>query len=204
MSNFFDSAKSDPNSLQDSLLGPRYDYSALIKNPSQLGMSNSGDKINNNFKGIQAYIDLLFSGGGKASKTGGPMGPQFFLKTGAKCKDIDSGEQVTRSIYINTIPLENTGVLSGFNSTFGGMQGFVPAIIKNISNVNPLGIFGSFMEGSNPDCQGVNLPTRRQNEFPKREVGYLTINDIKNLSPCLFENKINPLSGVPTECLEKC
>ena len=78
-----------------------------------------------NFKGIQAYIDLLFSGGGKASKTGGPMGPQFFLKTGAKCKDIDSGEQVTRSIYINTIPLENTGVLSGFNSTFGGAQGFV-------------------------------------------------------------------------------
>ncbi len=203
MSNFFTKAQDNPNQQRESLLGPRYKYSELIKNPSELGMSTSGDKISQNFKGLTAYLDLMFSGGGRANRQLGPLGPSFFVETGAKCNDKASGEQVKRSIYINTIPQENTGVIAGFNATFGGAQGFVPAIIHNIENINPIGIFSAFMEGTDPECHSVTLPTRRQNEFPKMQTGYLSTNDIKQLSPCLFPNKINPFEpNKRVPCLE--
>ena len=42
--------------------------------------------------------------GGGASKVNGPMGNKFFLKTGAKCKDTQSGKKVDRFMYVNNVP----------------------------------------------------------------------------------------------------
>ena len=81
-------------------------------------------------------------------------------------------------------------------------QGLIPGILNNIENVNPLGIFGAFMQGTNPDCMGVTLPTRNSNNVIGKKTGYLTVNDVKNLSPCLFSNKINPVTKKTASCIE--
>jgi len=202
MDNFFESASSDINNLEKKILGPRYSYTDHIKSPQELGMSGSGQSIKQNVDGLEAYVTLLFSGGGNASTVDGPLGKQFFLQTGATCQDIKSGEQVTRSLYINNIPVENTKLNSGMTLLFGKAQGLIPGILNNIENINPLGIFGAFLEGTNPKCMGVTLPTRNSNNVIGNETGYLTINDVKNLSPCLFSNKVNPITKKGASCIE--
>ena len=201
-SNFFESASNDIAGLEKKLLGPRYSYSDHIKSPDQMGMSGDGQSISANVDGLQAYVKLLFSGGGNASTVNGPLGKQFFLKTGAKCKDKKSGEQVTRSLYINNIPVENTPLNKGMTLLFGKSQGLIPGILNNIENVNPLGIFGAFMQGSNPDCMSVTLPTRNANNVKGKDTQYLTVSDVKNLSPCLFSNKTNPVTKKGASCIE--
>ena len=62
---------------------------------------------------------------------------------------------------------------------FGKSQGLIPGILNNIENVNPLGIFGAFMQGTNPDCMAVTLPTRNSNNVIVEKTGYLTVNDKK-------------------------
>lgn len=202
MSNFFETASNDISSLEEKILGPRYSYSDHINTPAQMGMSGDGNSIAANVDGLQGYVKLLFSGAGNASKVGGPLGKQFFIKTGAKCKDKLSGNQVTRSLYINNIPIENTKLSQGMSILFGKSQGLIPGILNNIENINPLGIFGAFMQGSNPECMPVELPTRNSNNIVGKETGYLTISDIKNLSPCLFNNRINPISKKSASCIE--
>lgn len=202
MSDFFESASNNISALESKLLGPRYSYTDHIKSPDEMGMSGDGNSIQANVDGLESYVKLLFSGGGNASKVKGPMGKQFFLKTGANCKDKKSGEQVTRSLYINNIPVENTELSKGMTLLFGKSQGLIPGILNNIENVNPLGIFGAFMQGTNPDCMSVTLPTRNSNNVIGKETGYLTVNDVKNLSPCLFSNKINPVTKKGASCIE--
>lgn len=202
MTDFFESASNNISSLETKLLGPKYSYSDHIKSPDEMGMSGDGNRIKKNVDGLQSYVKLLFSGGGNASTINGPLGKQFFLKTGASCKDVKSGQQVTRSLYINNIPIENTPLNKGMTLMFGKSQGLIPGILNNIENVNPLKIFGAFMEGTNPDCMGVTLPTKNSNNVKKKEKGYLTVNDVKNLSPCLFSNKINPVTKKGASCIE--
>ena len=52
MSNFFQEALENADGLEQKLLGPDYAYYKQIKNPSQLGMSSSGDSIVANLKGL--------------------------------------------------------------------------------------------------------------------------------------------------------
>ena len=201
MSNFFEKASNNLSELENSLLGEQFDYAGNIKSPPQLGMSPGGDRIQQNVDGLQSYVNLLFEGGGDASKQGGPMGKQFFLKTGAKCRDKKTGEQVTRSIYINNIPVENTKLTAGFNLMFGGAQGLIPGILNNAQNINPMGIFGAFMAGTNPDCMPVTLPARDSRGRVSTETQYMTVSDVKNLSPCLFKDRRNPITNKGADCI---
>ena len=106
MSNFFESASNNSSELENNILGPKYSYTTHIKTPDELGMSGDGNSIATNVNSLNSYSQLLFSGGGNASKVNGPLGKQMFMITGAKCKDIKSNQQVSRSLYINTIPVE--------------------------------------------------------------------------------------------------
>jgi hypothetical protein len=72
-----------------SLLGPSYDYWKSIKQPSEMGMSPgfSLGALANNVDGLLSYVEVLISGTGNASVTGGPLGNKFFLKTTGKCSE---------------------------------------------------------------------------------------------------------------------
>lgn len=199
MSTFFQDVINDVDKVEQELLGPDYNYVDQIKSPEEMGMSSKGtiSNITKNISGLVGYTELLVTGNGNASKPGGPLGDKFFLETGAKCKDIKSGEDVTRSIYISNVP---DGSIPFITQGMGGakftsFEGLVPGIMSNISNINPMQMFQAFMSGTTPECQAVTMPTIDNNNNRNLETKYLTNIDIKGLSPCLFPSKKNPITG---------
>lgn len=196
MSNIFDDVLGDMDNLEEEILGPSYSYSDNIKSPSNLGMSTSGKKIQKNADGLFAYSDILLFGKSKASKTGKPLGNKFFMETGAKCTDVVTGKQVTRSIYVNNIPDGSIPFLSadaGINMTT--FEGIVPGIISNVAHINPLGLLQAFVSGANPDCQAIEMQTVDSNNNKSTDMKYLTNLDIKSMNPCWFPNKTNPITN---------
>jgi len=200
MSNFFTDAVGDLGNLEKSLLGPDYKYYEQINTPLELEYPVTGapktSQIVYGVKGIFDYINLLVTGRGSASKTGNPLGDKFFLKTGATCKDIKTKKDVTRYIYINNVPDGNIPFIS---SGLGGVdftefEGLIPGTLTNLGKISPLEIFQAFLAGSDPSCQDIELETIDVNNNKSTERHYLTNIDIKNLSPCDFINKKNPLT----------
>jgi hypothetical protein len=203
MSNFFKKVMSDAKGLEEEVLGPDYNYTDFIKSPEELGMSDNGslDTLAHDVGGLLAYVELLASGNSAASKNNNqPLGDKFFLATGAKCKDIASGLEVTRSLYINNVP---DGDIPFISSAMGGMdfkdfRGLVPGVIGNLSNINPLQIFQAFVSGSMPDCQAIEMETIIEENGTSQstsKTAYVTNTDIQNMNPCWFPNKSNPVTN---------
>ena len=183
MANFFQKAKQDVKNLERELLGPDYDYVSFIKTPDDLGIGPEGSisQLVRNVGGLINYVELLSTGDGRASKIGGPLGDSFFLTTGAKCKDVATGNLVTRSIWVNNIPNGKipfiTTALNG--AKFTAFEGLVPGVLGNLAGIHPMQMFQAFTSGSNPDCQLVFKDTRNENNVPGKGSGYLTMEDIK-------------------------
>ena len=182
MTNFFEQASDNAKALEEKLLGPSYKYGDYINSPEEMGMSSSGSisSISRNIAGLIGYVTVLSSGGGQASKISGPLGNSFFLKTGAQCKDKASGELVTRSIYVNNIPDGSIPfITSGLGVKMTAFEGLIPGTMSNLAQINPMQIFGSFMEGTNPECEAITLPTRNSDNITSMETAYVTKSDIK-------------------------
>ena len=202
MSNFFEDVSKDATQVEEQLLGPNYKYYAKIKSPSELGMSSKGSfgALADDISGLISYAEVLVTGNSKASKTGGPLGPQFFLKTGQQCKAKDTGKMTTRYIYMDQKPDGNIPFISGgLGVNFSEFKGLIPGTFGNLNALNPFPIFTSFMEGSNPDCQELEMETTptdiNNNQTTQRE--YVTINDISNMDACSFtlNGGKNPVTG---------
>jgi|TARA_Y100000992_G_scaffold302599_1_gene277606 hypothetical protein len=191
MSNFFEEVGKDASAIEEELLGPTYKYYDYINTPSEMGMSSRGsfDNLSDNIGGLINYTKLMVSGGGKASKTGQALGPQFFLKTGQKCRAVDSGDMTTRYIYMSQKPIGNIPFISsGLGVNFSSFKGLIPGTMENLNDMNPLAIFSAFTAGSNPDCQELTMETTptKINDYKRSETHYVTINDIRSMNPCLF------------------
>tara|TARA_Y100000592_G_C5429184_1_gene297389 strand:+ start:248 stop:1045 length:798 start_codon:yes stop_codon:yes gene_type:complete len=197
MSNFFKDVVNDLDAVQQEFLGPNYEYWNQIKSPDQLGMSGDGNlgALGNDIAGLVKYIKTLVTGGG-ATTTSAPLGDRFFLKTGAKCVDVKSGEKVTRSLYIDNIPNGDIPFISsGLNHNFNTFEGIIPGTMQAAGNINPLSLFQSFMEGTDPSCASVSLPIRSVNNVTSMGTGFVTETDIRNIDPCIFVGGKNPVSG---------
>ena len=145
---------------------------------------------------IYFFTKLLVEGGGKASRVSGPLGDRFFLKTGAKCKDVESGQQVNRSIYINNIPDGDIPFISsGLGQDFTEFEGLIPGTLSNLANINPLAIFQAFLTGTNPECTATKLEIIDASNNASYDTKYLTMTDIKNMNPCWFPDHKNPITG---------
>jgi hypothetical protein len=181
-----------------------YPYYKYIRTPSEMGMSNEGSlsALENNINGLVGYVDLLVSSRGEASSTGEPLGNKFFYKTGAKCKDILTKLDVDRYIYVNNVPQKNIPIVSsGMGIDFTEFKGLIPGTINSINNINPMEMFQAFFTGSKPDCQEINMETIDIYNNKSTESHYVTLIDIKNMNPCLFSDKQNPVTG--EKCTEK-
>ena len=202
MTDLFSRALENVDQLQEDVLGPNYNYTKQIKTPQEMGMNSKGDirTISNNISGLVGYTQLLVTGSGKASKTGGPLGDKFFLETGGKCKDKASGDLVTRSIYVDNVPDGSIPFITqGLNGAkFSTFKGLIPGTMSNLSKINPFKMFQAFVAGSNPQCRAVSLPTVDDNNRKKIETRYVTDLDIKEIDPCGFSSKRNPVTQ------EKC
>ena len=195
---FFDDVLHNAKKVEDDILGPDYEYWKQIRTPKQLGMSSKGSikAISRDVAGLIDYTEVLVSGRGRASATGGPLGNKFFLKTGAKCKDKTTKKLVDRYAYINNVP---DGGIPFISSAMGGasfstFEGLVPGALGNLGAMNPMTIFQAFMTGSNPECQELTMETIDANNNRGKETQFVTLIDIKNMNPCSFSNNRNPVT----------
>ena len=202
--NFFENVLGNAKQVEEDLLGPDYKYWKQINRPSQIGMSSRGSlgAIGDDVEGLIAYVELLVSGGGKASRTGKPLGNKFFLETGATCKDKATGNDVDRYIYINNVPDGSIPFLSSaMGVNFAEFKGLIPGTMSNLGDMNPFAIFQAFMMGSKPDCQELTMETIDVNNNISKESQHVAVADIKNMNSCWFLDKKNPVTG--QGCIEE-
>ena len=188
--NQMDESKSDPTGMQARLLGPDYNYSKQIKPPGELGMSSEGsfDVLADDIGGLIAYVNVLVTGKGKASRTGQPLGTKFFLPTSMNCTDVETGNDVTRSIYVNNVP---DGTIPFISEAMGGegfdeFRGLLPGVMSNLAQINPLQILQAFVNGPSPNCQAITMETIHANNVKGRATGYVTNTDINVMNPDWF------------------
>lgn len=190
MAGFFDKLSSGMGDLEKKFLGPTYNYAKQIKTPKEIGMSSEGtmDALGDDVQGLIAFTEVLVSGGGDASRVDGPLGNRFYLKTGGQCTAPD-GNKVDRYVYIHNKPTGSIPFISDITGvSFPEFRGLVPSAIENVGAINPVAIFGGFMQGANPKCRKLDLPS----DDGTRGV-YVADADIANLDPCVFGGE-NPVS----------
>ncbi len=195
--NFFDEVLSDPKGLQEQIFGPSYNYTDNIKMPSELGMSSEGSLsvLAKDIKGIIAYIEILVSGTGAASRTGKPLGNKFFFKTNATCKDINSGNIVDRYMYIDNVPDGSIPFISqAMGVQMSEFKGLIPGALGNLNALNPLQLFQAFQMGGQPDCRELTMETVDVNNVRGKATQFVADADISNIPACNFPEKKNPVS----------
>lgn len=194
----FQEVLNNASGVEERLLGPNYPYYRNIKPPSEIGMSDQGSlqALGNDINGLIQYVEVLVSGNSGASKTGSPLGNKFFLQTGQKCKDTATGQQVDRYIYVNNVPQGNIPIISqGLGVNFSSFKGLIPGTMSNLNVLNPFNIMQSFLSGSVPECQKITMETINNDNYKSSETHYVTTVDIKNMDPCSFQNRKNPLTN---------
>ena len=199
MSNLFQEVLSDAKGVEAKLLGPSYPYFKNIKMPNEIGMSEKGSlkTLGKDVNGLIAYVEVLVTGKSKASATGGPLGNKFFLKTGGKCVDNKSNQQVDRYIYINNVPDGDIPFLSsGMGANFSDFEGLIPGAMGNLEVLNPFNLMKAFLSGSTPPCQEITMQTIDASNNKSTETHYITTTDIKGINPCTFSDKVNPVTNV--------
>ncbi len=190
MGDFFKDVAGGVEKAQAGFLGPTYNYAKQIKAPSELGMSGDGDMgaLARDIAGLVDYTKVLVEGKGRAQRQNSPLGNKFFLKTGGQCKSSD-GQLHDRWIYVNNVPTGSIPFISSMTgAALGDFRGLVPGTVENLGHLNPLALFGGFMQGTNPKCRKLNLKA----DDGKRNL-YVADADIANLNPCLFGGT-NPVS----------
>ena len=186
------------NEGKESSIGLDYPYYKYIKPPADIGMSDNGtlSQMGTNINGLINYVDLLVSGKSNASTTGQPLGNKFFLKTGGKCMNKTTDQEVDRYVYINNVPMNNIPFISsGMGVNFSEFKGLIPGTISNLNAFDPSALMRSFLEGSKPDCQEITMETIDIYNNKSTESHFVTTIDINNMDPCAFSDKKNPNTG---------
>ncbi len=199
MSDLFSQITKGVQNVEEEFLGPDYNYVKFIKSPEDMGMSGDGNLnvLVKDIQGLVSYVQLLITGGGKANKTGQPLGNKFFLKTAGQCRELRSGQVVDRHMYINNQPTGNIPLLSdATGANFSTFEGLIPGVIGNLDAVNPLFLFSAFTEGQEPDCVNVSLPTVDKNGVQGQGSGNVPLAELQHMINTK-EVPANILSGVP-------
>ena len=181
MTSFFKNIAKGAVDLEESMLGPDYKYYKYIRSPGQLGVSSAGnmDAMAKDVAGIINYVELLVAGGGRASTTGQPLGPKFYVKTAGKCKDVATKKVVPRYIYIDNVPDGNIPLISsGLGVNFSEFRGLLPGILEDAGALNPMSMFSAFQQGATPDCKEVNFPVQGDDRSNHPTSGHVAVAEI--------------------------
>lgn len=195
---FFEEVLNDPKGLEEKILGPAYNYTNNINTPSEMGMSSQGSLsvLAKNIEGLIAYIELLVSGSGKASRTGKPLGNKYFFKTSATCTDNVSGDVVQRYMYVDNVP---DGTIPFISSAMGvqmsEFKGLIPGTLGNLEAINPMRLFQAFQMGGQPPCRELTMQTIDVNNVRGEETQFVADADIAAIPACNFPDQKNPVSG---------
>ena len=72
-------------------------------------------------------------------------------------------------------------------------------IIEDLDAMNPISIFRGFMEGNNPPCTEITMPTKTSKNVIGSSAFHVSNGDIQDMAPCDFPSKTNPISKVSCE-----
>ena len=146
------------------ILGPKYDYSAEIKTPGDIGVhfgDGSWNGITGAVAGVAYYSDTI--GYGEATGlakgrglTQEPLGIRYFIKSGATCSN---GQDMYQ--YADTIPHGLPGRLGAeIQNTLGAkLRGLAPGMFEDAAKaLNPMPMFNSMMNSGYARCRKVMLP----------------------------------------------
>ena len=197
MESFFKKAATDVDNLQQEYLGPNYKYYTGIKSPGDMSMNDTGTmtQLGTNVGDIMNYVKLLVEGGGNASKTGKPLGNKFFLPTGGKCTTT-GGKQVVRNVYVNNVPTGKIKFISdGLGVDMSMFKGMLPGILEDVEDLNPLPLFGAFMQGSSPPCTRITMETIDVNNKSSKGSAFIANSEIRAMPSVWFSGSRPVLEG---------
>jgi hypothetical protein len=165
-----------------------YDYAKYIKTPKDMGIvvGDSLENVENGVAGIFSYVKLLVEGKSNASKTGKPLGNKYFLETEQNCIVESTKKKVERSLYFDNVPTGTIGVLQDTGDNFSEFKGLVPGAIEDVMAIGKIDFFAAFSDIGVPKCLPVKLKTIDINNKEGSDTQYVTISDIKAISPCNF------------------
>jgi len=174
-----------------------YNYSKFIKTPKQMGIEvgDSLRNVENGVAGIFSYVKLLVEGKSKASTTGKPLGNKYFLGTSEKCINENTKKKEKRSLYFDNVPTGNLGILKDTGQEFSEFRGLVPGAIEDVMAIGKIDFFSVFTETGIPKCLPVKLKTIDIENRTGDDTQFVTVSDIKEISPCNFITKTNPVTG---------
>ena len=207
----------NPVAKMEEYVGPEYNYAKFIKNPEEMSMSTKGtmSQLANNMIGITAYSDLLVGGNSKAKKTRGPLGGQFFINTGGKCKpakykgkdkkgkpiyqELKPGNTAKRWVYINNQP-QGKDPITGIKH---GLKGLVPGIMENAAALNPMAMMSAMAQPPVPYCKKITRNTTNKGRISKHVAfadipeGFATMYKALNYSEDINHNNTLNLKDKP-------
>ena len=174
-----------------------YNYSKFIKTPKQMDITvgDSLSNVSNGVAGIFSYVKLLVEGRSNASTTGKPLGNKYFLETSESCINENTKKKETRSLYFDNVPTGNLGILQDTGEEFSEFRGLVPGAIEDVMAIGKIDFFSVFTETGIPKCLPVKLKTIDINNRESSDTQFVTISDIKQISPCNFITRTNPVTG---------
>ena len=85
-------------------------------------------------------------------------------------------------------------ISSGVGVNFSEFRGLIPGTISNLNAFNPAGLFQAFLEGSIPSCQKIKMEIIDTENHISTESQYVTTVDVRNMDPCVFKDKKNPVT----------
>jgi hypothetical protein len=157
-------------------------YANFIQSPSQLGIRVRKRKkhILSNIDKLSVYDNILMS------DTEELLGSKYFSLTGNKCIDASNNVR-NRSVYINSVRP---------SATPGKNQGFVPSIITDLQEINPIALYNIFTNESNPKCTRIEMDTTNNiDKTITTTSGYVADSEIEAMSACWFQDKKNPITS---------
>jgi len=65
-----------------------------------------------------------------------------------------------RNVYVNNVPTGKIKFISdGLGVDMSMFKGMLPGILEDVEDLNPLPLFGAFMQGSSPPCTRITMET---------------------------------------------
>jgi len=194
--------KKTNNDYEKEFTLPEYNYTLYVKSPEQLGMSSEGslDVLGKDITGLIAYTDLLISGVSKASATGQPFGPKYFVRTPLTCKN-ENGDSTSRYIYFNFIP-DGTIPLGLVTIKSNELRGLVPGIMSNVAQLDPANVLESLAGNYSAEgdiCTEIEMEVIDKNNKSTFEKEYVSNADIKNMSSSWFRDNKKPALNKSSE-----
>jgi hypothetical protein len=104
-----------------------------------------------------------------------------------------------RSLYFDNVPTGNLGILQDTGQEFSEFRGLVPGAIEDVMAIAKIDFFSVFTETGIPKCLPVKLKTIDINNREGNDTQFVTVSDIKEISPCNFikeSNDLNPKNPV--------